>query len=118
MSEELDNVGASWEGWSNRPTWCANLWIANEQGPYLAALEIGAASRWGHSRHPELDCGLALVEMLTDWIRSAGPGSAIGQDFTDNETGKNTIGEIDVQELGAAWIAEAKEQADWAAANA
>tara|TARA_R110000744_G_scaffold63835_2_gene131293 strand:+ start:291 stop:674 length:384 start_codon:yes stop_codon:yes gene_type:complete len=114
---ELDNVGASWEGWSTRATWCANLWISNEQQPYTEALAIGADARVIDSPTPERDTGLRLLQMLTAWMQVSGGDSAIVQDFTDNATGESMLDEINVRELGAAWIAEAKEIADWEEMN-
>ena len=30
----------SYQGWSNYPTWAVNLWLANDEGLYLATLEL------------------------------------------------------------------------------
>lgn len=30
----------TYNGWSNYPTWCVNLWMGNDRGMYEAALEI------------------------------------------------------------------------------
>jgi hypothetical protein len=127
---ELDNVGASWEGWSTRATWLANLWLANDQIPYLEACRIA-----DHSENAE-HCGIELVAMLTSWMNASGDDSSIVQDFTetipvgdhpdfdpdldeeiDDDDGepimidRSIVGDINVEELGQHWL-------DDAAANA
>lgn len=37
----------SYQGWTNRETWCVNLWLTNTESDYLTLVRLG--QRFGHA---------------------------------------------------------------------
>lgn len=53
LSETQAITDQTYEGWSNRETWCANLWLSNDQGLYLMTLELARESLQEAEPHPD-----------------------------------------------------------------
>lgn len=88
----------TYNGWANRETWLASLWLSNDEPVYLSALDIAR-----NDDDPEF-VGRALVSLLSAWVAV----DAI-TDFTDEDTGDSLLPWVDLIELGEHWIADARE---------
>lgn len=92
-----------YNGHENRATWLANVWLSNEQGAYLSALDEAR-----NSDSPR-DVGLALVTMLEAWCAV---DFNCRTDFTeelDDGTERSILSDIDIEELGQHFITEVQE---------
>lgn len=97
-------IGPDYQGWTNRETWAASLWISNERGLYEGAREVIAAAVNGDDLVGPYTAGNALEEWITN-VRDDNRESA--------ETGME-IPEITMmdREVGSWWRVNWREVAD------
>lgn len=66
-----------YNGWSNYPTWCVNLWLQNDEGLYLATLDEVASGMAYADDHPNVSGGIwsqdqanryAVADHLKRWV--------------------------------------------------
>ena len=105
-------TGESYEGWSNRATWLAHLWTANDEQTYYACMEIAQ-----ERMDDPLAVGQAIVPMIEAMMVV---DENVRMDFTetveteeldydtyemiyDIET-RSILPDIDLKELGEVWI--------------
>ena len=106
MSDETYN------GWSNWETWCANLWLENDEGTYdmvretvSDALEGRAANLTeGGQAYAAGDAIQALVESY-DYDAKEGDWTMIGEPMS--------TWRIDWAELGEHWAVDYRESVDY-----
>lgn len=61
------STDAEYNGWTNYPTWCANLWIANDEGLYGIVLErTQEIIALGHEDERDPDDAPYL---LSEWLK-------------------------------------------------
>ena len=82
MSDETYN------GWTNYPTWNVALWLGNEEGRYLAALELAAQ---------KYEYDFERAEAFKDWVTDE-LAPDLGASFAADLLGY-ALGEVDWQEV-------------------
>lgn len=56
----------TYNGWTNYPTWCVNLWLENDEGLYDAARELVSATKPADEfQTKRLAVSMALAEWVT-----------------------------------------------------
>lgn len=100
----------TYEGWSNYPTWCVNLWLANDEGLYNEALGVVRTAiadvKTGEYLTPEQAIACDVEDALKDWV----------EELADTMTGEQlqssmvsdiltwALGQVDWRELAESWI--------------
>ena len=113
----------TYEGWSNRETWAANLWLNNDEGLYGQVSEMATESLTA-GRDDEGDAGSAahiaryhlaeqLRDMFEEWAHGEGedeyvPSGPIYKVLTDI----GSLYRVDWHEVAEGWIATAIEEAE------
>ena len=85
----------TYNGWSNYPTWCVNLWLNNDEGLYN---ETRAHARRLRSSRGD------LASLLKDWV-SGDLAPDLGATFAADLLGY-AIDEVDWYEIADAWLVE------------
>ena len=95
MSDETYN------GWSNYPTWCVNLWLANEQPLYEETrYRVGAVMDEGRVAVADAIKGYVVDELAPD----------LGASFAADLLGF-ALASVDWFELADAWLEDVRESA-------
>jgi hypothetical protein len=109
MSEHTDSAIASdtrdetYNGWSNYPTWCVNLWLSNDEGLYNETLDKARFA----SRQADPTNGLAysLKFWITDELLPD-----LGASFAADLLGY-AVGSVDWREIADAWLEDIEDNA-------
>ena len=103
----------TYNGWNNYPTWCVNLWLSNDEGLYLGALERTRAVL--SEEHPtseywsvEESHRYNVADALKSWVElDLAPD--LGASFPADLLGW-ALRNVDWDEIADAWIETAGEQ--------
>lgn len=93
----------SYNGWTNYPTWCVNLWLGNEEPLYREALDY---AKWHADKSADPRNGLA--SSLKRWVcddLSPDLGASFPADLLSY-----ALGEVDWYEIADAWLEMADDQ--------
>jgi len=64
----------TYEGWSNYPTWCVNLWLSNDEGLYFSTLEMQKHYQGSQEDEPETeDDVFGFADAIKDLIEEFKP---------------------------------------------
>jgi len=85
----------TYNGWTNYPTWCVNLWLANDEGLYEQACELTRP----------LQTRSAVADALRGWVRDE-LAPDLGATFAADLLGY-ALDHVDWHELADAWIESA-----------
>jgi hypothetical protein len=99
MSDETYN------GWSNYPTWCVNLWLSNDEGLDHATREIVSAEILSDPDDHVYRVGIA--DALKAWVRDV-LAPDLGASFAADLLGY-ALDQVNWYEIADAWIETAKE---------
>jgi len=105
-----------YNGWTNYPTWCVNLWLTNDEGLYNAATERVTATieseraaeseeTWTHQSPL-----YAVSEMLKEWVCDELEPD-LGASFAADLLGY-ALDKVDWVEIASAWIETASDQVE------
>lgn len=104
----------TYEGWSNRETWCANLWLANDQGLYAMVDE------WAHELAAEASMDdedrtteptYYLAEQIEGWFEEMSHGDG-EDDYVPAASIYKVLADIgslyrvDWREIAEHWLAD------------
>jgi hypothetical protein len=114
MSEDT-----TYNGWKNYETWCVNLWIDNDPGTVERALEITQEEIDDAGSCVQVREGIWTIEQATRYNTAKGLEGFVElwiaeiHDEADIVTDlvKAALSEVDWDEIAAAWITTALEQA-------
>lgn len=100
-------MSESYQGWANYPTWAVNLWLANDEGLYNAALEL--AREVLEDEHPtspywtvEESRRFNVADRFKEWVTDD-LAPDLGATFAADLLGY-ALGEVDWHEIADAWI--------------
>lgn len=114
--------GESYEGWANRATWLAHLWTSNDEASYYGCMDLAR----GHMDDPErvgrgvvamIEAGIAIDGNMHMDFHETVETVEYDEDYEevyDIET-RSILPDIDVRELGEAWIATTEDYDHWEA---
>ena len=103
----------TYNGWKNYPTWCVNLWLANDEPLYRAALgrtadvlagEHPTSEYWTVEESHRFNVAAMLKEWVTDDL-----APDLGASFPADLLGW-ALSHVDWDEIADAWIEMAGEQ--------
>lgn len=119
----------TYEGWSNRETWCAQLWMTNEEGIYEEVREqarellieaIGdlAPDEPGEQAGSMLDAKNAAAYELATYLRDMWEGWAadiiddphIHKGYASMVLDVGSLYRVDWKEIAESWIVDAREE--------
>jgi hypothetical protein len=97
-----------YEGWSNHPTWCVNLWLANDEGLYLEALGVVRTAIASVDVLVAPEPRSTVADALKDWVEEvAFPADRDGRTHPDGMVGDLTVwafNQVNWRELAESWI--------------
>ena len=103
----------SYNGWTNYPTWCVNLWLGNDQGLYNEALDLTRETL--ESDHPtstvwtvEESQRFNVADKLKDWVTDALTPD-LGASFPADLLGW-ALAHVDWNEIADSWIESVRDQ--------
>ncbi len=94
----MGDKDTTYNGWTNYPTWCVNLWLSNDESLYQEAM--AQAQRFSQSRGD-------LAQVLKDWVCDV-LAPDLGATFAADLLGY-ALGEVDWHELAVSWTLNAAE---------
>jgi hypothetical protein len=93
----------TYNGWSNYPTWCVDLWLSNDEPLYRQALALAEQARDDdgnvHRSH--------VAEELKTWVRDE-LAPDLGASFASDLLGF-ALDQVDWHEIADAWIEQVRE---------
>jgi hypothetical protein len=92
--------GDTCNGWSNRPTWNVNLWLANEEPLYDAVCRLAALAR--DDSEPD-EAAAILAESIREYVEEIAREQR--GTFGDLDTPAE-FAAVDYEEIAAAWLEE------------
>ena len=99
----------SYNGWSNYQTWCANLWIDNDEYLYnhwrRMAQESWNDSESGLHSTREDNAIRTLADSLQSWIEEQASES-VGSSGMLSDLLTSAVGMVDCREIAEHWIAD------------
>ena len=104
----MTNPTTTYEGWTNRQTWLANVWLSNEERLYRRAFERVAWQLDRSDTPARIGEGL-VYEIMREMQRLLGRGSSAMYDDFCPENGEMVIPDINREELAEHWIAELRD---------
>ena len=88
----------NYNGWTNYPTWCVNLWIGNDEGlSHEAERKTRAAVRAAANSEPHRKASHILADDLAEWVKDELLPD-LGTTFAADLLGY-AIGEVDWHEI-------------------
>lgn len=99
----------TYEGWSNYPTWCVNLWLANDEGLYHEALDVvrTAIERPKLCMPTEAQQAVHdVADALKDWLETIGEADGLNPAEAGIASDLVTwaFNQVDWRELAESWI--------------
>ena len=110
MRTMTDNT-ETYEGWSNRETWAANLWLANDQGLYNETLDLLSVARQNAEEQGRTVQGL-LADAIQELFESMFDPEEMPQ-TPEIANVRNDIGSmwrVDWHEIAGSWINDYPEE--------
>ncbi len=106
-----------YNGWTNRETWAANLWLSNDEGVYNLALERARDALDGYTTRcdtyglePTRDgAAMSVGEELSAQIEEL-EELLIPESYRSMRDDIGSLWRIDWQELGEAWLEQISEE--------
>jgi hypothetical protein len=105
-----------YNGWTNYPTWCVNLWLSNDEGLYREALErtsetVANPPRVSEYWNDEQTARYNVADTLKDWVCDGlVPDEYDGASFVSDLLGY-ALDQVNWDEIADAWIEQVQEQA-------
>lgn len=103
MTDETTTNSDEYNGWTNRETWAANLWVSNDKGFYLLVKEWAEYALDHFMEEEDGDTAKAVraaVGNLADQLKEY--WSELVQDVTEGEPTNKEL-RMMVQEVGSLW---------------
>lgn len=120
----------TYEGWSNRETWCTNLWLANDEGTYemvrewamqaLDAVEDDDSTQdFTYFASVKDEAIYNLAEQLKDWFEELAADIIDGPDDERIHTSHQaramvmdigSLYRVDWREIAEGWVTDAMEE--------
>jgi hypothetical protein len=106
-----------YQGWTNYPTWCVNLWLGNDEGLYSEVVAKAEYAVIYADGHPNIAAGIwtetetrrfVLADDLKQWVTDE-LAPDLGATFAADLLGY-ALGEVDWHEIADSWIESAAEQ--------
>jgi hypothetical protein len=102
-----------YNGWTNYPTWCVNLWFQNEESLYHLAQEMAEqaykdAEADGALTRDEI-ASIELADEIKHWVEEQAGESLNDASMLTDLMGW-AIGSANYYEIAEHWIADAKEE--------
>jgi hypothetical protein len=108
---------ATYNGWTNYPTWCVHLWLTNEEGTQNAAAEMvnmaygeaydRAATSWGESEDSKQYARTMAADVLSQWVRAECDGLHENADMVSDLFGY-ALGQVNWHEIVRAFLEAAQ----------
>lgn len=108
----------TYEGWSNRETWCANLWLANDYGLYTEITGLTEDALRDAQEATEGDAeevARQATMVMADWLKDFFDGFAA--DIVEGKSTSETVRlmvldigslyRVDWYEVAASWVGDA-----------
>lgn len=109
-----------YEGWSNRETWCANLWLANDEGLYNLVNELADqcwddtdaddASHGDRLSEARYRLGNLLDEQFAEWATDVVEGDPTSEELRRMLFDIGSLYRVDWHEIAQGWVNEASER--------
>lgn len=112
MYETIHRTMENFNGWKNRETWAAKLWIDNDQALYEIAREYTQEEIQGHDEGEEINA-YHLGQTLKSWIEDdllTLENIAGNQALFDMLTDIGSLYRVDWREIAQAFIDDEKEE--------
>lgn len=104
-----------YNGWSNYPTWCVNLWFQNEEGLYNLAQEMAeqafADAEATEYLTREEAASIELADVIKHWVEEQA-GAVLPDASMLSDLMQFAIDEADYREIADNWLQEVKAEAD------
>ena len=112
MYETIHRTMENFNGWNNRETWAAKLWIDNDQALYEIAREYTQEEIQGHDEGEEInayDLGQTLKSWIEDDLLTL-ENIAGNQELFNMLTDIGSLYRVDWREIAQAFIDDEKEE--------
>lgn len=115
----------TYQGWASYPTWCVNLWLANDEGLYGEALELAAdvlawehptSEYWSVEESVRFNVADALKAWVTDDLAVQVDNGQGGTESASSLTGVHAdlygwaLAQVAWNEIADAWIEQVNAQ--------
>lgn len=91
-----------YNGWSNYPTWCVNLWLANDEGLYNEVTDLVTNLIDDEDNADTYEVATELKEFVEGLLPD------LGASFAEDLIGW-AVGHVDWSEIAESWIKDAAE---------
>lgn len=106
-SAEYSPQFPTYEGWTNKPTWCVNLWLSNDEGLYIQVRDLVKCCKRKHRDDDQEAIAYSLGKQIQDLVEDGivnGRSSSNSWEGLESDLMSWALAYVNWEEIAQAWL--------------